>query len=63
MALVTCRGCGHYYVTTESAARQPLRCPPCDKSRRFAPLAEFRRYLRGRLSPSALSMRDYRGRE
>ena len=42
MALMTCRSCGHYYVTTESAAREvpaaqaQLRCPPCDETRRFA---------------------------
>ena len=69
MALLTCRSCGHYFVTTESGAwgapatRAQLRCPPCEESRRFAPLAEFRRYFRGRLTPSALSMRDPRGRE
>jgi hypothetical protein len=45
MALMTCRSCGHYYVTVEKQGQQPS--PPCYECRRSAPVAGFRRYLRG----------------
>jgi len=67
MALMTCRSCGHYYVTPVTVTGQPPRCPPCHKSRSFGLLAELRRYLRGHLRGhvrlGAERPRDRRGRE
>jgi hypothetical protein len=60
MALMTCKSCGHYYVTMESAP-PALRCHPCDERRRLSPLSEVRRYLRSLCAGTAARTRRTSG--